>query len=71
MFAPGTTPPALVDRISRDIASVAKRPEFTERHITSRGLDLVANTPAEFAAALRAEVVSTGEMVKAAGVKPE
>jgi tripartite-type tricarboxylate transporter receptor subunit TctC len=71
MFAPGTTPPALVERIARDIASVAKRPEFTEKHITSRGLDLVANTPAEFAAALRAEVISTGEMVKAAGVKPE
>lgn len=71
MFAPGTMPPALVERIARDIASVARRPEFTEKQITSRGLDLVANTPAEFAAAIRAEVVSTGEMVKAAGVKPE
>jgi tripartite-type tricarboxylate transporter receptor subunit TctC len=71
MFAPASMPPALVERIARDIASVAKRPEFTEKQITSRGLDLVANTPAEFAAAIRAEVVVTGEMVKAAGVKPE
>ncbi len=71
MFAPATTPPALVERISRDIVAVARRPEFTEKQITSRGFDLVANTPAEFAAAIRAEVVSTGEMVKAAGVKPE
>jgi tripartite-type tricarboxylate transporter receptor subunit TctC len=71
MFAPATTPPALVDRISRDVGAVARRPDFTEKQITSRGLDLVANTPGEFAAAIKAEVVSTGEMVKAAGVKPE
>ncbi len=71
MFAPATTPPALVERISRDVGAIARRPDFAEKQITSRGLDLVANTPAEFAAAIRAEVVSTGEMIKAAGVKPE
>ena len=71
MFAPATTPSALVERIARDVAAVARRPDFAEKQITSRGLDLVAGTPAEFAAAIKAEVVSTGEMVKAAGVKPE
>ncbi len=71
VFAPGSTPPALVERIARDIGTVARRPDFTEKQITARGLDLVANTPSEFAAVIRAEVGSTGEMVKAAGVKPE
>lgn len=71
MFAPATTPPALVERIARDVASVARRPDFADKQITSRGLDLVAGTPAEFAAAIKAEVVTTGEMIKAAGVKPE
>lgn len=71
MFAPATTPPALAERIARDVASVARRPDFTDRQITSKGLDLVAGTPAEFAAAIRAEVVTTGEMIRAAGVKPE
>ena len=71
MFAPATTPPALVERIARDVASVARRPDFTDKQITSKGLDLVAGTPAEFAAAIKAEVVTTGEMIKAAGVKPE
>jgi tripartite-type tricarboxylate transporter receptor subunit TctC len=71
MFAPATTPPALVERISRDIVSVARRPEFSEKHVTSRGLELVAGSPSDFAAAIRTEVVATGEMVKAAGVKPE
>ncbi len=71
MFAPASTPPALVERIARDVASVARRPDFADKQITSRGLDLVANSPAEFAAAIRAEVVTTGEMIRAAGVKPE
>jgi tripartite-type tricarboxylate transporter receptor subunit TctC len=71
MFAPATTPPALVERIARDVASVVRRPDFAERQITSKGLDLVAGTPAEFAAAIKAEVVTTGEMIRAAGVKSE
>ena len=71
VLAPGSTPQALVERIARDVGTVARRPDFTEKQITSRGLDLVAGTPSEFTAAIKAEVVSTGDMVKAAGVKPE
>lgn len=71
MFAPGGTPPALVDRIQKDVATVARKPDFTEKQITSRGMDLVASTPADFAAAIKAEIELTAEMVKAAGVTPE
>ena len=71
MFAPAATPPALVERIARDLNGVARRTDFADKQITSRGLDLVAGTPAEFAAAIRAEVVSTGEMIRAAGARPE
>ena len=51
--------------------TIARRPDFAEKQITSRGVELIANTPAEFAGVIKAEVVSTGEMVRAAGVKPE
>lgn len=71
MFAPAATPSALVERISRDVAAIAKRPDFAEKQITSRGFEVVAAGPSEFAAAIRTEVVSTGEMIRAAGVKPE
>ena len=70
-FAPGGTPAALVERLQRDMANVARKPEFAEKHITSRGFELVASTPAEFAAALRAEVELVGEMVRAANIQPE
>lgn len=69
LFGPGGMNPQLVDRIYRDATAIAKRPEFVEKYISKFSLDLVANTPAEFAAAIRADVEITAEMVKAAGLK--
>ncbi len=71
MFAPGGTPPALVERIARDVAAIARRPDFTDKQINSKGFERVASTPSEFAAAIRSEVVLIGEMVEAAGIQPE
>ncbi len=71
LFAPAGADPALIDRIHRDVTAIARRPDFVDRHIDALSLDLVANTPAEFAAAIRADVENIGEAVKAAGVQPE
>lgn len=71
LFAPGGTSAQLVERINRDVTTIVKRPDFTKKYITAFGLDLVADTPAEFAAAIRSDVQVTAEMVKAAGVQPE
>lgn len=71
LFAPGGTDHRLIERIHGDATTIAKRPDFTEKYIHGFSLDLIANTPAEFAAAIRADVESAAEMVKAAGVQPE
>jgi tripartite-type tricarboxylate transporter receptor subunit TctC len=71
MFAPGGTDPKLVERINQDVTTIARRPDFIEKHLDALSLELVANTPAEFSAAIRADVESIGEMVRAAGVQPE
>lgn len=71
LFAPGATSPQVVDRIHRDATAILKRPEFIEAYITKFSLDLIANSPAEFAEAIRADVARIGEMVKAAGARPE
>ncbi len=71
MFAPGGADPKLIDRINHDVTTIARRSDFTEKHLDALSLELVANTPAEFAAAIRADVESIGEMIKAAGVQPE
>ncbi len=71
LFAPGGTDAKVIERIHQDATAIARRPDFTEKHIDALSLDLVANTPAEFAAAIRADVENIAEMIKAAGVQPE
>ena len=71
VFAPGGMSAQLIDRINRDVTGIAKRPDFVEKYLTNLGIDLVADTPAEFAAKIRADVKITAEMVKAAGVQPQ
>ena len=71
LFAPGGTSPKLVDRISHDVLSIVKQPDFIKKYFTHFGLDLVADTPTQFAAAIAADVKATAPMVKVAGVKPE
>ncbi|MBI4291524.1 MAG: tripartite tricarboxylate transporter substrate binding protein [Betaproteobacteria bacterium] len=71
LFAPGGTSAQLVERINRDATAILKRPEFTAKYISAFSLDLVANSPAEFAEAIRTDVANVAEMVKAAAVRPE
>ncbi len=71
VFAPHGTNPQIVDRIYRDTTGVLKRPGFAEKHFSPFSLELVASSPAEFAEAIRTDVATMAEMVKAAGVRPE
>jgi tripartite-type tricarboxylate transporter receptor subunit TctC len=71
LFAPGGASAPIVERIHRDATAILKRPEFVAKYLTESSLDAVASTPAELADVIRADVVSFGEMVKAANVQPE
>lgn len=70
VFAPGGTSAALIERINRDVISVAQQPDFVKKYFTAFGSDPVLGSPAEFAAAIRGDVEVTAKMVQAAGVKP-
>lgn len=70
IFAPAGVSAQLVDQINRDVASVARQPDFIEKYFTAFGLDPVLGSPQEFAAAIASDVKITAEMVEAAGVKP-
>jgi tripartite-type tricarboxylate transporter receptor subunit TctC len=71
LFGVANTPAATLQKIHSDVTRIATRPDFAEKNMTARGLELVANTPAEFANELKNEVAATGEMVKATGLQPE
>jgi tripartite-type tricarboxylate transporter receptor subunit TctC len=68
--APAGTPPEVVARLHREIAAAVKSPAMQERFAKS-GARLVGNTPAEFAAQIRAERTKWGEIIRAANIKAQ
>ena len=70
VFAPRGTPPEVVTKISQDIQSVLRQPEFRD-DMLKRAYGVPQRSPEQFAERIAEEVKATGEMVKAAGLKAE
>ena len=69
LFAPGTTPPAIVNALHAETMRVMESPE-TRSKLAEVGADgTVTRTPAEFAAMVRADLVRYAKIVKAAGLR--
>ena len=70
LLAPAKTPPAVIDRINREMTAALKAPEVVEG-LRSRGIDSAPNSPAEFSAFIRAEAVKWRPVVMQSGIKPD
>jgi tripartite-type tricarboxylate transporter receptor subunit TctC len=70
IMAPAGTPPEIVARLHREIAAALNKPVIAER-IASSGARAVGNSPAEFAAQVRAERAMLGDIIKAANITPQ
>ena len=68
MIAPGGTPAALVDKIRRDVAEAITSPAVREK-LAAQYMEPVGNTPAQFRAAIDAELARWQAVIKAADVK--
>ena len=68
LFLPAGTPQAVVRRIYQDVNNIMTEPHFRGEQLTL-GYDLVANSPEEFTAYLRAEAESRAKAVRISGVK--
>ena len=71
LFAPAGTPKAIVDKISKEVASIVRNPAFRDRHFTARSLVLAINTPEQFAADMKRERPVAERVVKDAGFEPQ
>lgn len=68
IFAPAGTPADAVSTLHAEIVKALKLPDVQER-LTSLGADVFGNTPAEFAAFLKADAAKWAKVVKASGAK--
>jgi tripartite-type tricarboxylate transporter receptor subunit TctC len=70
LLGPAGMPGELVARIQRDVSRIVNQPDNRER-LTSMGVDIIAGTPEEFAAYLRAEIARYTKVIKETGIKAE
>jgi tripartite-type tricarboxylate transporter receptor subunit TctC len=67
ILAPAGTPPAIVDRLHREIAAILKMPDVRSQ-LEGMGLEIVASSPSEFAAYIDVESKKWGKLIKDAKV---
>ena len=70
LVAPAGTPQPVIDRLHREIAEVLKEPELRER-FKGWGLDIIGNTPAEFASFLRRDIDQWARVIASARIKAD
>ena len=70
VWGPSGMPPALVNRIARDINTVLASAELKEQFAKASTEPFVMTTP-EFAKFVRKEIDENGRIIKAAGIQPQ
>ena len=66
MFAPAATPQPLLDKLNAALVKVLNQPDVKKK-IAEQGGDVVAETPAQFAAFIKSETAKWGKVVKDSG----
>jgi tripartite-type tricarboxylate transporter receptor subunit TctC len=66
LFAPAATPAPIVAQLNKAIVKVLNQPDVKQK-IAAQGGDVVAETPAQFAAFIKAETAKWGKVVKESG----
>jgi tripartite-type tricarboxylate transporter receptor subunit TctC len=70
MFAPAGTPADVVDKIARDVRTVAQSADVKER-FAALGAEQMPMTPSEFKQFVDGEIADSAKVVKAAGIKAQ
>jgi tripartite-type tricarboxylate transporter receptor subunit TctC len=70
VFGPARLPKEIVAKMHKAAVDALNAPDVRSK-FTMLSLDVVASTPHEFDAHLKAELEKWGKVVKAAGIKPE
>ena len=68
MLAPAGTPPAVIARLSQEIARALSRPEVKDRMFDA-GLETMGSTPEELATVMRSDIAKWGKVIRDAGIR--
>ena len=69
-LAPVSTPQLVQDRLAQEAVRALRAPDVA-KHMANEGAEIVASTPAQFAAYNKSETDKWGRVIKAAGIKPQ
>jgi tripartite-type tricarboxylate transporter receptor subunit TctC len=69
LMAPKGTPPAIIEKIHQDSVKALSSPE-TRKRLSDIGMEVIGNSPKEFAAALAAEAPQWAKVIKDARIAP-
>ncbi len=69
-FGPANLPPEIIARLSTEMRNAVNAPDARAK-IEDSDMTVIANTPEEFAALQKDGIEKFGEIIKAAGIKPE
>ena len=70
VLAPAGTPPAIVQKLNREIVRSLRLPDVAEK-IAAEGSEPVGNTPEEFGVHIKAEVEKWRDLIQKTGIKTE
>ena len=70
LVAPAKTPAAIINRLNQEIVRVLNGPELKER-LANGGMEVVGNSPEQFAAAMKSDIARVRQLVKDAGIRAE
>lgn len=70
VLLPAGTSRAIVTKVHADIVKALALPDVKER-VAGLGFDIIASTPEQFTAQIRAEIDKWGKVIKAAGLKAD
>jgi tripartite-type tricarboxylate transporter receptor subunit TctC len=68
LFVPAKTPPEIIGRIHGEVVKILNSPDLKAR-LGPQGIELVTNSPADFAKFIREDNAKWGKLIKEAGIK--
>jgi tripartite-type tricarboxylate transporter receptor subunit TctC len=70
LVAPARTPATIVRRLHLETIKALALPDLRGK-LTDVGMEVIGNSPDEFAAAIKSEIPKWAKVIKEAGIKPD